>query len=65
MKIMYGDLILQERRDQNVDPDLLSEALLEAAQADPIRALQPGKAAQAFMMRIQFVRRSMPELEWP
>jgi len=62
---MYGDLILEERRDQAVSPERLSGALLTAAQVDPLRAIQPDKDAQSYMLRIEFVRRSLPDLEWP
>jgi ATP-dependent helicase HrpB len=62
---VYDDLVLDERRDQSVNPEKLSEALLAAAQVDAYQAIQPDKDAQSYLARIAFVRRSIPDLDWP
>ncbi|MEE2902028.1 MAG: ATP-dependent helicase HrpB [Myxococcota bacterium] len=61
----YQNLVLAEQRDQNVPVTDLSDALLEAALQDPERALKPSEKVQSLIARIEFIRRTLPELNWP
>ena len=61
----YQELVLREQRDQNVSVTELSEVLFLAALQDPERALKPNEKVQGLIARIEFIRRTMPDLEWP
>ena len=61
----YQSLVLNEQRDQNVSVTELSNVLLEAALQDPERALKPNEKVHTLIARIEFIRRTMPDLQWP
>ena len=61
----YRDLVLEEVRDHDADPNALSAVLVEAAIADLERAWSPSPAAAQLVLRIEFLRRAMPDLELP
>ena len=61
----FEDLVLRESVRIDVDRDRAGSVLAEAAQRDPLRAAQLGKAEHAWLARVRFLQRWMPELDLP
>jgi ATP-dependent helicase HrpB len=61
----FGDLVLCERIRIDVDPQRAGTVLAAAARRDPVRAARLGEVEQAWLQRLQFLQRSMPDLGWP
>lgn len=64
-RTLFHDLVLGERISADVDPWRAGEVLGEAARRDPERAVPLGVAEESLLARICFLRRWMPELDWP
>ncbi|HSD11214.1 MAG TPA: ATP-dependent helicase C-terminal domain-containing protein, partial [Candidatus Binatia bacterium] len=62
---LYADLALRETNRHDVDPLLAATMLAEEAKRDPARALSIGRDERAFLDRVWFLARTMPELGMP
>lgn len=61
----FHDLVLTERLRLDVDPSRAGEILADVVRRDPPRALGLSPAQEEMLERLRFLRRWMPELEWP
>lgn len=62
---LYDDLVLRETVRQDVDPLTAADLLAAEAKRDPRAALAMGREAEAFIDRVRFLARAMPELDLP
>ena len=62
---LFDDLVLRQNVRVDVDPLLAGAVLAEAARRDPLRAACVGDAERAWLQRVQFLQRWMPELALP
>jgi ATP-dependent helicase HrpB len=62
---LYEDLVLRETIRYGVDPHRAAALLAAEAQRDPARALSIGRDERAFLDRVRFLARTMPELAMP
>lgn len=60
-----GSLTLEERPITDADPELLQQAMAQGVAAMGLATLPWDDAADAFRARISFLKRVMPELQWP
>ena len=63
--LWYRDLALREDRNAAVSADEASRTLAEALRDRATTLLQEDRAAATWLARLAFLRRAMPELEWP
>ena len=63
--LWYRDLALREDRNAAVDPDEASRTLAEALRDRAATLFQEDEAAASWLARLAFLRRAMPELNWP
>src|SRR5262249_26341749 len=61
----FHDLILVERVAADVDRSAAGAVLAQAARRNPAEALALGEAERAWLGRVDFLRRGMPELHPP
>ncbi len=59
---LYEDLVLDETVSREVDPALAAARLAEAARENLASALAIGREEEAFLERVAFLARAMPEL---
>jgi len=59
---LFGDLVLRENIRTDVDRQRAGTVLAAAARRDPLNAARVGNAEQAWLRRVRFLQRSMPEL---
>ncbi|MBK9088456.1 MAG: ATP-dependent helicase HrpB [Holophagales bacterium] len=64
-RVVYDDLVLEEKEVPSPLDDETARLLLEAATADPARALALDESAEHLRARVAFLRRAMPELDLP
>jgi ATP-dependent helicase HrpB len=62
---LFHDLVLAERTDADVDRAAAGAVLAAAARRDPPHAAGLGASARAFLARLCFLQRWMPELDLP
>jgi ATP-dependent helicase HrpB len=62
---LYEDLVLAEAVRTDVDRSAAGEVLAAAVRRDPERAAVVGDAERAFLDRVRFLRRWMPEADLP
>jgi ATP-dependent helicase HrpB len=62
---LFHDLVLAERVHTDVDRAAAGAVLAAAARRDPARAAAVGDAERAFLARLRFLQRWMPELDLP
>ena len=62
---LFHDLVLAERTSTDVDRAAAGAVLAAAARRDPAARPRIGDAERAFLARLRFLRRWMPELELP
>ncbi len=62
---LYEDLALRETIRHDVDPLVAATLLAGEARRDPARALSIGRDELAFLDRVRFLARAMPELGMP
>ena len=62
---LFEDLVLRESVQIDVDPRHAAVVLAEAARRDPHRAATVGADVQAWLQRVRFLQRWMPELGLP
>jgi ATP-dependent helicase HrpB len=63
--LWYRDLRLREDRNAKVDPSQASEALAASLRDRAEAFVKEDDAASAWLARLEFVRRVLPEREWP
>ena len=63
--LWYRDLAVREDRNARVDPVEASRMLAAALRDRAAPLLQEDEAAAKWLARLAFLRRAMPELEWP
>jgi ATP-dependent helicase HrpB len=63
--VRLGAIVLYEKPMRDLDPDQIAEAMAQGVAAMGISALPWGESALAFRSRIGFLKRTMPDLEWP
>jgi ATP-dependent helicase HrpB len=61
----YRDLPLSERRPVAPSPHELRQILSERLRQDPVGLLNQNASAQRLLLRLEFLAKFMPELEWP
>jgi ATP-dependent helicase HrpB len=64
-RTLYADLVLEETTNTRVDPLLAGDVLAEHAQRDPEGAAHPGPEVDAWLERLRFLQRWMPEVGLP
>ena len=64
-RVVYDDLVLEEKEIPAPLDEETARLLLEAARADLSRALEPGAGVERLRARVAFLRRAMPELDLP
>ncbi len=64
-RVVYDDLVLEEREVPAPLDGETARLLLEAASADLFHALEPGPGVEHLRARVAFLRRAMPELDIP
>ena len=64
-RVVYDDLVLEEKEIPAPLDEETARLLLEAARADLRRALEPGPGVERLRARVAFLRRAMPELDLP
>jgi ATP-dependent helicase HrpB len=60
-----GAIILQEKPSLNIDPALTASAMLEGVKLLGLKALPWSEAARGFQARVKFLKRVMPDAEFP
>ncbi len=60
-----GAIILEERPDVSADPDAIAAAMAQGVALMGMSALPWTETAQFLRTRIMFLRRTMPDLNWP
>ena len=63
--INLGALVLEERPLTDADPEQVVAAMVEGVRAMGLNCLPSSEAAQMFRSRINFLRRVLPERQWP
>lgn len=61
----YEDLVLNEQLSTEVDRSAAGEILARVARERPERVVPVGREEEAWLNRVRFLRRSMPELDLP
>ncbi|HYN43579.1 MAG TPA: ATP-dependent helicase HrpB [Thermoanaerobaculia bacterium] len=64
-RVVYDDLVLEEKEIPAPLDEDTARLLLEAARTDLHRALEPDAGVERLRARVAFLRRSMPELDLP
>ncbi|HEV3163286.1 MAG TPA: ATP-dependent helicase HrpB [Isosphaeraceae bacterium] len=64
-RLWYRDLLLREDRNATPDPAEAERALAAAIADRALDMIRDDPAASAFWARVTFLRKWMPELEWP
>ena len=62
-RVVYDDLVLEEKEVPAPLDGETAQLLLEAARSNLSRALEPGPAVEQLRARVAFLRRVMPELD--
>lgn len=60
-----GAIVLEERPDTSADPEAIAAAMADGAQAMGLGALPWSEAATTLRVRVMFLKRALPDLEWP
>ena len=64
-RLWYHDLLLREDVNPFVDPREGASVLAEAARPQAASLFQTNPQASSWLARLDFVRRALPELNWP
>jgi ATP-dependent helicase HrpB len=62
---LFDDLVLQEGVEVDVDRHSAGSVLAEVARRDPLHATQVGDGERAWLERVRFLQRWMPEIGFP
>ncbi len=65
VSVWYRDLLIREDRNVRIEPGEASAALAESLREKASAFVAGDEAAQEWMARLNFVRREMPERDWP
>jgi ATP-dependent helicase HrpB len=65
IRTFYDDLLLGEDSGVSIDADLAGEALAEALSIDPKGWIEVDESASAWLARLDWLRKTFPESDWP
>ncbi len=63
--VALGEIVLEEKVQRDADPDLVAAAMAQGVKAMGISALPWSEGATALCARLAFLKRAMPDMEWP